>query len=84
MNQVFPLGRRFNSWEEVQECKKLLEKTFVHFYARETKTLEGQRKHVPKHINNANFDLKYYSLKLCCCSGGKNYFPRGNGERQGK
>ena len=53
------------------------------FYARDTKTLEGQRKHVPKRIN-ANFDLKYYNLKLCCCSGVKNHFPRGNGERKGK
>ena len=77
MNLDFPVGRRFSSWEEVQECKNIWRRKHLYIFMPGTqKNLnEGQRKHVPKHINNANFDLKYYNLKLCCCSEARTISP---------
>ena len=78
----FSVGERFSSWEEVLERKDTVEKTlFIQFFLRDAKKLESQKKHAPKRVENANPQLVYFLVKLCCHSGGRGYKTKGNGER---
>ena len=85
MEHYFKIGQRFTTWQTVLDQQRQCEQEcFIQLYSRDSKTLEGQRKHVPNRIKEANMNLKYYKVKLCCYSGGKKYTSRGNGERSSR
>ena len=85
MDNFFPVGERFLSWDAVMERKSELEKSlFIQLYQRDSKTLKSGEKHAPNRTANANADVKYLHVKMCCHSNGRTYQPKGNGELQSK
>ena len=59
------LGDRFSSYKELEERIKVYEEAdFIQLGHQDSRTLEGAKKQTPKRVENANKDLKYYSLCL--------------------
>ena len=68
----FTVEESFSSYK--QEKVKLYERTrFIQLVHTHSRTLEGARKRVPKRVQNAKMDLRYYSIHLTCAFGGKKY-----------
>ena len=71
---LFVVGDRFSSCKELEEQIKIYEEVnFIQLGHQVSRTLEGVKKRTPKRVENANKDLKYYSLCLSCNYGGKKH-----------
>ena len=78
----FVVGNSFTSYKQLEEKIELYEKTnFVQLGHRDSRTLEAARKRVPKRVEGANKELKYYSIHLTCVFGGKKYKNKSTGKR---
>ena len=79
---VFEIGECFSSYSDLESKVKSYEKSrSVQLTHRDSRTLEAARKRVPKRVEGANAELKYYSIHLTCLFGGKKYKSKGSGER---
>ena len=79
---IFKVGDRFSSYKALQDKIKVYENaTSVQLSHRDSRTLEAARKRVPKRIEGANEDLKYYTIHLACIFGGKKYMNKSSGKR---
>ena len=54
---------------------------FIQLGHRDSRTLEAAKKRVPKRVEGANKELKYYSIHLTCVFGGKKYKNKSSGKR---
>lgn len=78
-NYVFTVGEQFNSYEELLlRLEKHSLADFVHYWRRDTRTVEGA---VMKTTRPIAKRLKYYSLRYACVHGGQKYSTRGQGRR---
>ena len=78
----FVVGESFTSYKQLEEKVKIYEKSnFVQLGHRDSRTLEAARKRVPKRVEGANNELKYYSIHLTCVFGGKKYKNKSTGKR---
>ena len=70
----FTVEESFSSYKQLEGKVKLYERTrFIQLVHTHSRTLEGARKRVPKRVQNAKMDLRYYSIRLTCAFGGKKY-----------
>ena len=82
MATEFVVGELFISYRQLEEKVKIYEKSkFVQLGHRDSRTLETAKKRVPKRVDGANKDLKYYSIHFACVFGGKKYKNKSTGKR---
>lgn len=60
------------------EIEKYEQANCCKFYVRDSRTIDTAKGRVKRVISS---DLKFYELTLSCIHGGKNFKPRGNGQR---
>jgi len=78
----FIVGEKFFSLDELNKAKLEYEKSnFVNMVMRDTKSLESMRKYARKRVEGARADLRYYTVRLCCTFGGKQYKKQGDNKR---
>ena len=78
----FVVGDSFTSYKHLQEKIEMFENTnSIQLGHRDSRTLEAARKRVPKRVEGANKELKYYSIHLTCVFGGKKYKNKSSGKR---
>ena len=74
---LFGVGDRFSSYKELEERIKVYEEAnFIQLGHQDSRTLEDAKKRTLKGVENANKDLKYYSLCLSCNYGSKKIPPK--------
>ena len=84
-SQIFVVGRRFSSVEEIEEAKGMYEEQyFCELWKRDVRSLQAAKKRVPNRVAIANPALKYYQMKLSCKFGGKPVEKRDNRQRKTK
>ena len=77
---LFYVGQKFDTLQELDQVKKEYEdKNFCGLWRKDVRSLEAACKRVPKRVELANMDLKYYSMLLYCKFGGQ---PRKRKERE--
>ena len=84
-NCSFVVGERFSSYKQLKEKVEVFEKAnSIQFGYRDSRTLEAAKKRVPKKVEQANPELKYYSIHLTCMFGGRKFKSRSTGLRKHK
>ena len=79
------VGERFSTYKQLKEKVELFEKAnSIQFGYRDSRTLEGAKKRIPKRVERANSELKYYSIHLTCMFGGRKFKSRSTGLRKHK
>lgn len=77
---IFKIGELFNSYEELQNRMKLhTEKSFVHYWRRDSRTVKGAYMKTSRPIAQR---LQYYALRYACVYGGQKFLSRGSGLRR--
>ena len=81
----FMVGERFSSYKQLKEKVEVFEKAnSIQFGYRDSRTLEAAKKRVPKRVERANSELKYYSIHLTCMFGGRRFKSKSTGLRKHK
>ena len=81
-NVSFIIGEKFSSFMDVERKIKNYEKSkLVQLTRRDSRMLEAAAKRVPKRVEGAPSELKYYEVQYTCLFGGKVYKSRGSGQR---
>ena len=81
-DSTFVVGETFLSYADLEKkVKAYEEKNFVQLVNRDSRTLDSAKQRVPKRVEGANQDLRYYSMNLACVFGGKDYKNRSKGLR---
>lgn len=77
------VGDKFTSFEEFQvKLEQYKKEVSNEYWFRDAKTIENQRSHWPKTVENVNNELKYYFIKVCCIKGGRVFQSKnGNSKR---
>ncbi len=79
---TFEIGESFHSYSDLEAKVKSYEKSrSIQLTHRDSRTLEAASKRVPKRVEGAKPELKYYNIHLTCLFGGKKYKNKGSGER---
>ena len=79
---AFVVGEKFGSYEDLQKKVDVYQKEkYVQLTHRDSRTLDAASKRVPKRVEIANKELRYYAVHLACVFGGKKYRNKGSGQR---
>ena len=78
----FSAGDKFSSYSELETRIRAYEaENAVQLIRRDCRLMEAARKRTPKRVEQANKDLKYFSMHFACIFGGKKYTGKGKGVR---
>ena len=80
MKFPFVLGPdSFSTFQELDNKLKAYKKAyFVHFWKRDSQTIETAKKRLNKFLKP---ELRYYEINLCCIHGGQRFKSKGKGSR---
>ena len=79
----FVVGECFSSYKQLKDKVEAYEKArSIQLGYRDSRTLEAAKKRVPKRVEGANFELKYYSIHLACLFGGRSFKSKCKGMRK--
>ena len=79
----FVVGERFSSYKQLKDKVEVYEKSLsIQLGYRDSRTLEAAKKWVPKRVEGANSDLKYYNINLTCMFSGKTFKSKCKGLRK--
>ena len=78
----FSVGDTFASFDELStKIKQVENDSSVQLYMRDSRTIEGAKKRMPRIAEKANSVLRYHSLQYCCVFGGKCHKTESRGIR---
>lgn len=76
----FDVDVKFENLEEFQNnFQEAARSNYVQYYIAASRTVEAAKKKVKRYLNPS---LKWYSINWCCIHGGREFKPRGKGERK--
>ena len=79
---TFAEGDLFSSYSDLEKKISAYEKArAVQLVRRDCRLLEAARKRIPKRVEGANENLRYFSMHFACVFGGKKYQAKGKGIR---
>ena len=80
---TFVVGEKFSSYEKLEEKKQLFqENNFIQLWTRDARTIKNAKSRGVK--RSLNEQLVYYSIKLACVHGGKDFKCRSSGKRKSR
>ena len=75
----FSVGKRFNSFADLQERLSVYESsTYTELWRRDSRSVEAARKRINRPFSDA---IIYYEMTYSCIHGGKKFAARGEGKR---
>lgn len=76
------IGKKFSSYKELDDQIKAYEiARSIQLCHRDSRTIEAARKRVPRKVEGAKKELKYYTIHFVCSFGGKPYRSKSAGQR---